>query len=575
MNWDQLQAILWLRWRLTRNQFARGGHLNAVVAIMLLTILLFASAGFAIGSVFLGAFIGVKAGAQTVLLTWDALFLVFLFFWLAGLMVEIQRSESIDLTRLLHLPVTLGQVFAFNYAASHFTPVIVLFLPAMIGLCVGLTCGDGLLMALMLPVVLSLVFLITAWTYCLRGWLAALMINKRRRRTIIVWITLVFVLVCQLPNVLLNSSLPGLGQRRAKRFGSQSVSAQREESGLPQTFVQAHLVLPPGWAGYSAMALKQRSVLPALATTALSLLIGSLGLIRAFRLTIRFYRGVDEAGATIPVAQVESGPRQNLLVERRLPWLPDDVAALTLATFRSALRAPELKMAAVMPLVFGVMLVSTQFARHGQPLSETLRTLAATGAVMVAAFSLAPAMSNMFGLDRNGFRALVLLPTRRDSILLAKNLAILPFTAATALLFLVLGKLLLGIPAEPFLAGLLHIPAALFLISLTCNLIAILAPYRLAPGTLQARKPKPIIFLAVFMTFFFMPLVLLPVMVPAALQILCSTFGWLPWLPVNSLASAGLLAGTVLLYWAALPSEGRLLQRRERAILRQVTEEVE
>src|SRR5262245_18972505 len=104
MNWEQLQAILWLRWRLTRNQFTRGGHLNAVVAIMLLTILLLASAGFAVGSVFLGAIIGVKAGAQTVLLTWDALFLVFLFFWLAGLMVEIQRSESIDLTRLLHLP---------------------------------------------------------------------------------------------------------------------------------------------------------------------------------------------------------------------------------------------------------------------------------------------------------------------------------------------------------------------------------------------------------------------------------------------------------------------------------------
>ena len=47
-----------------------------------------------------------------------------------------------------------------------------------------------------------------------------------------------------------------------------------------------------------------------------------------------------------------------LLVERRLPWLPDDTAALTLATFRSLLRAPELKMAFVMPLVMGVVLAS-------------------------------------------------------------------------------------------------------------------------------------------------------------------------------------------------------------------------
>ena len=32
MNWDQLKTILWLRWRLTRNQWARGGGLGAAIA---------------------------------------------------------------------------------------------------------------------------------------------------------------------------------------------------------------------------------------------------------------------------------------------------------------------------------------------------------------------------------------------------------------------------------------------------------------------------------------------------------------------------------------------------------------
>ena len=32
MNWDQLKTILWLRWRLTRNQWRRSGGLGAVLA---------------------------------------------------------------------------------------------------------------------------------------------------------------------------------------------------------------------------------------------------------------------------------------------------------------------------------------------------------------------------------------------------------------------------------------------------------------------------------------------------------------------------------------------------------------
>ena len=38
---------------------------------------------------------------------------------------------------------------------------------------------------LLLPLVLGFVFMVTAWTYCVRGWLAALMVNKRRRRAIV------------------------------------------------------------------------------------------------------------------------------------------------------------------------------------------------------------------------------------------------------------------------------------------------------------------------------------------------------------------------------------------------------
>ena len=50
---------------------------------------------------------------------------------------------------------------------------------------------------------------------------------------------------------------------------------------------------------------------------------------------------------------------------------------------------------------------------------------------------------------------------------------------------------------------------------------------------------------------------------------------WAPWLPVNLVATLGLLVLTGVAYRLVLPLEGRLLQRREQAILREVTEEVE
>ena len=41
-----------------------------------------------------------------------------LFFSLIAVLSELQRSESIDLTRLLHLPIGLKHVFVFNYLVS-------------------------------------------------------------------------------------------------------------------------------------------------------------------------------------------------------------------------------------------------------------------------------------------------------------------------------------------------------------------------------------------------------------------------------------------------------------------------
>jgi ABC-2 type transport system permease protein len=584
MNWEQLQALVWVRWRLTRNQFTRGGQLSAAISVLVMVFLAMGAVAIGIGGLAGGWVAGAKATPQVLLVIWDAALFAFLIFWMAGVMVEIQRSESVDLTKLLHLPVTLQQVFVLNYAASHLTPSVILFLPGILGLCAGMVLGGGPTLALLLPVALGFLFMLTAWTYCLRGWLAALLVNKRRRRAVIVWLTLILVVFGQLPNLIFNTGLfrnrnPAKTEAKAGTApGPNAAPNKNKELVLPENFVRAHLVVPPGWVGYSALALKQHDPWPALGLAAGSVFLGVLGLRRAYRLTIRFYQGAE--GGKAPRARAASVSRERrplgtLLVERKLPGLPDDTSALALATLRSLLRAPELKMALIMPLFMGVALMAARFTAPTLGVPGFFTTGAATVAVLVAAFSVAPTMANAFGLDRDGFRALVLLPTPRHNILLAKNLAFFPIVGSIALVLLAVVTVLLRVPWDAALVGVLNAPVAFLLFCLTCNLISILAPYRFSPGTLQAKKPKVAVFVGVFITLFATPLVLLPLLVPTVLQFLFNSLGWVPWLPVNVLAALVILAAVTWVYALLLPFEGQLLQRRELTILKEVTEEIE
>ncbi|HEY5911790.1 MAG TPA: hypothetical protein VJA21_14405 [Verrucomicrobiae bacterium] len=576
MNWEQLQAIAWLRWRLTRNMFARAGTLNMVVSMIALVVLVLGGVAAGAGGFLAGALGLPKLQPQVLLVVWDCAVFVFLLFWLMGLVVEIQRSESIDLPKLLHLPVTLRQVFVFNYVLSHLTPGIVLLVPAMVGAGAGLVFGVGPRMAWLMLLVLTFVFMVSAWTYCLRGWLAALMTNKRRRRAVIVWITVVFILVAQLPNLLFSSS-GFFGHRGRDRGAAQSEPAQGQSRGggkpqLGEGVIEAHLAVPVGWVGYGAMTLREGTIWPAAAGVAASALIGVLGLMRAYKATLRFYQGADEGVKAAP--KVARDANRRLLVERRLPWLREDTAALTMATLRSQLRAPELKMVLIVPVVMIVVVGSLNITKARQA-APYMGPLAAAGAAALATFSLVQTMSNVFGLDRNGFRALVLLPVRREQVLLAKNLALFPFAGAIGVIMLVLAALMFRMSPTVFLAGLLQIPAAFFLFSIISNLASMLTPYRLALGSLQAKKPKAVVMLSVFITMVLTPVLLAPVLLPAGLEAACLLMGWVPWLPVNLLGSVALLGGILAFYGAVLPAQGRLLRRREQAILKEVTEDVE
>ena len=85
----------------------------------------------------------------------------------------------------MHLPVSPAGAFLINYVGSSIGLSLILFLPAMIGLGIGLISVAGLLMLLLFPLIAAFFLMVTAVTYQFRGWLASMMTNPRRRRTII------------------------------------------------------------------------------------------------------------------------------------------------------------------------------------------------------------------------------------------------------------------------------------------------------------------------------------------------------------------------------------------------------
>jgi ABC-2 type transport system permease protein len=576
MNSEQLKTILWLRWRLMCNQWKRTRGLGAVFAVLIgIAASSLAALGFAGG--FFGGFFGLgDASPMTIMFIWLGVTIAFLFLWTIGLLTELQRSETIDLQKLMHLPVALGQMFVINYLVSHFTLSIIVIVPAMLGLAIGLVFSRGFEMSLLIPLALSMIFMITAWTYCLRGWLATLMTNPRRRRTVIMAITFSFILLSQGPNLYFNVL------HRYGRDSSQPVNQTAQKEKFNE-FLAAQKFIPPLWLPVGAQAIAGKNPLPALLGMLGCSAIGALGLRRAYRSAIRFYHGETggQAAAKIKIsgeAKKNPTPRaknKKDFLELSIPFVPEQSAALALATFRSLLRAPEVKMAWASSFISVVILGTLFFMRSPSHLPDAIKPFAATGTIVFSLFLLIQFFVNQFGFDRDGFRTLILSPTERKFILLGKNLASLPVGLVSGGLLLTFAALRLQLPPLTVAATLFQLVGLFLIIAIGGNLASILAPQRITPGSLRPTKAKSeMVILMIVLQLLFL-LAMLPVFLPPLFEWLWQKSGWPDFVPVNFIFSALLCAAAIFAYWQLLAPFGRLLQRRETKILNIVTAEVE
>jgi len=483
----------------------------------------------------------------------------------------------IDLQRLMHLPVALGQMFVINYVVSHFTLSIFIFVPLIVGLAMGSAIGRGPEMVLLIPLALSMVFMVTAWTYCLRGWLATLMSNPRRRRTVIMVITLAFVLVGQGPNLYFNV----LNRQDRHSHHQPEQSARFQEKFWQLVAIQGFI--PPLWVPVGAQALAEGRVLPAVCGAAGCLGIGLLGLRRAYRSTVRFYHGEtgglaavrSKPGPVTPRAVPPRTGRRGGFLELRLPAVPEPVAALALATFRSMLRAPEVKMAWASSFIV-TLIVGASLLFHSAPsISPAVKPFLATATVVFSIFMLVQFFANQFGFDRDGFRSLMLSPVDRQWILLGKNLACAPVGAGFGLILLGIISLRLHLPFFEFAAVVFQLAALLLFAGLAGNLLSILVPYRIQAGSLRPTKMPGLAVIVMMLCHLFFPLAMTPVFVAPLAALAWREAGLPDAVPVNLIFSVLLAALAAILYWQTLAPIGRLLHRRETKILNVVTVEVE
>jgi len=580
VNRDQLKTILWLRWRLTRNQWRKGGNVGAAIAgVVFVAGFVLAACTFT-GAIVVGLLALGDATPVVVMGAWLSLSAAFMFFWLIGLISELQRSETIDLQRLMHLPVQLGQIFIINYVASHFTMSIIVMVPAMLGLAIGLTFSRGLSMILLVPLALSMVFMITAWTYCLRGWLATLMSNPRRRRAIIMGLTTAFILIAQAPNLYFNVIRRAdyrEGETRAERRKRQEWTQDEIDRAI-----KAQAAIPPLWVSVGAKNLAEGRAWPAMLGIVGGLAIGGLGLRRAYRSTLRFYHGETggkasaraPAAAASPVASAAVTSRHSLLA-RQLPRVPEQAAAVALATFQSMLRAPEVKMQWATSFLVTVMVGAPLLFRRGSTLPPEVGPFVATGVVVFSMFLMVGFVANQFGFDRDGFRAYVLSPVERRLILIGKNLAALPPAAISATLLLAVVTIWLRLSPLVFLATLFQLTMALCLWAIGGNLLSTLVPYRIQPGSMRPTKMPALAMVMLVVSQMAMPLAMSPVFFPPLIGWLAERAGGPPAAVVNLALSLVLAIVMIAIYKATLAPLGRLLRAREIKILETVSVDVE
>lgn len=604
---DQLWSLLWIRYRIMRNTWTSSKSFSLIFTVLILVVIIvFAMLG-AVGLFVLCMKFGdelVTSSAEDrtglmmlALLAVDFIVAMFLMLWFTEVMIELQQSEMIDFRKVLFLPVSVRAVFAMNFGYSLLSPMLVLFFLPLFGACLGLCISIGPRMLLGIPLGFVFFTMIAAWVHFLRSFLANLMQNKRRRRIVLVVVPLLSVLIFQVPYfgfILFADGDPGYSTELiASMFPDEGGPEETTENTDSELFelgpidsglTLANLAVPLGWFPLAIRFLTEGRLVSAGMLSGITALVALLGLALGYRSTYRFHTGASgKARNSSDVKTSTRGSRKSRIIDWTLPMIEDDTSAIAVTGFLTYIRHPMILLQMLSPLGMGVMFVIfAGFTPNDMP---ALSSSWAAGVLPIGVIALpfmmnAHFLANIFGMDHEGFRAYVLLPTSRQKYLLGKNIAFFPFIAGTTLLLFAFSTLVIDYRLITFLLTLLYLVQLYLLFCIVGNVLSLYFPYRIRQsgrmnlGNHSTRERVAMILIAPI-ALILMGVLLLPAMLGMVADYLLDWLWGFDAVSMGLVGAVVMLVLTVLAYRESLVHTGRLLEQREQIVLEKLLRDKE
>ena len=545
---SQLGALVWLKWALFRNALrSRRGAANraaqfattlAALALSLVVALGMGAVAYALTGETSAAYVVARRGDPTepTLLLFGLATIIFLMWGLLPL--SLGSGSQFDPGPLLLYPISLRRLFLIDLLSETTSLASLFAAPSLLAVGLGAGLARGRVASSLAAAALAAAFGLALSKLLATAVVGLLRTKRTRGETLLA----VLGLAGAFSGVIISRGLTAA--ERAERF------PPALEWTPPGALVVALTHADAEHARYFA-------ALAALALYALA------AITLTYRVAARSLTAGGRSGRARAAASVAGGAR-GVAAGWRLPFGSEQLSAVFEKEMRYALRNAQLRVMVLMPAVVTVALsFGLDPRRRGFDLSsageyfEGVRPALGMYYLFVILSSLT---SNLFGFDGAGFRAFVLAPVPRRTILAGKNLAMLAVALAGAAVVTLANRLVYG--PQSWRA---HLFGALT--------FAFFASVFAACGNwLSVRYPKRVEFGKRMNASGMAGLLILPalvlVLVPPALALLAGWAAGRPWLGYAILAAAA--AAAVAAYALSLPSQGRGLERRELDVLEAV-----
>jgi hypothetical protein len=588
---DRLAALIRLKLILARNRFFQQGAVSSLFELLLLVGIITGALLLAVVA-FAGTMLAVD-GPKGALFAFGIYTVAVLVFWMIDFMSEIQKGDLVDMGELLYLPVTLREVYLFHFVASLACPAFILTAPAGCALALGCAVSVHPLLLLAVAPVLLLEMALAAWVYHVRSWIARLMVNKRRGRSIVAFLTLAMVLLFQTPHLLTrvvahdarnNLHAPAAPEldgvpppeanalveqfdRDMEAYRKQRIETRQSRRALYQKILPA---VPPAWLAVAAGGLAEGRLFPeAVPATGGLALLGLAGLGMGYRSARRHYYGTVGGKSRARRPERAAATVKPPLTLKGLPFVSEQTAAMAWAFLLTWWRQPQMRNGMIITLFIGagVFILPMAMKSGDQFVSGAMLPVLVIGWPLLSG---GVYLFNAFGADPEGFRALVLMPAPRRSLLLGVNLGLYPLVGGVSAVFTGLMAVLAQPGWQTALACLLLSVQVYVLVSAGGNFVSVLLPYRFQwPGGGGRRKRgaggKPV--LPGFAALGCIALAMAPALGILGLDLVLRETQQLTRIPIGLLGAALLLMGSVTVYRFLLPHAAHLLEAREQRIL--------